>query len=478
MSPTGDERVRLAAGLGAALFAAHCLRSWPLDRALDDAWITFRVARNLVEAGIPTFDRSRPPVEGATSPLWTLISAGWVAAGLDPAGPARVLGAACGGGAVWLGGLSAARLTPPGGDPVRAALAAGLCLAACGGLAFHAAGGMETGLWVLLVAALLSACLDGRVGLAAALAPALVACRPEAPLVGIVACGLLARPERVGRWRWRARGRWRGLAASLVASLALITAWRLVTFHAPVPNTYFAKPPDPSAGVEYLVRWAAAGALPLALAAAALWREERSAERWGALALAAAALAAGVVWSGGDWMPGARRLLEVSWIAAVLAGAAAGRGRLGLAAAALWIAGQGVLAIRGEDCGSYYHQALADLGAELAADPAVGQVAATDIGRLGWHFPGAIYDLAGLTDAHIAGLAGGSMAKAWDEGYFRARAPDVVLITSSAPPGGEPVTVPVERDAWRAVQEGYALAETRQVARRGWLLIYRRQPDG
>jgi len=37
------------------------------DFAIDDAWISFRIARNWLEAGTLTFDLTQPPVEGMTN---------------------------------------------------------------------------------------------------------------------------------------------------------------------------------------------------------------------------------------------------------------------------------------------------------------------------------------------------------------------------------------------------------------------------
>src|SRR5688500_17444199 len=45
------------------------------DFAIDDAWISFRIARNWLEAGTLTFDLTQPPVEGMTNFLWTVLSA-------------------------------------------------------------------------------------------------------------------------------------------------------------------------------------------------------------------------------------------------------------------------------------------------------------------------------------------------------------------------------------------------------------------
>ena len=48
----------------------------------------------------------------------------------------------------------------------------------------------------------------------------------------------------------------------------------------------------------------------------------------------------------------------------------------------------------------------------------------------------AIYDLVGLTDGHIARLSGVHGKKAWDEEYFRRRAPDLVFIQNDRPLDG------------------------------------------
>ncbi len=56
----------------------------------------------------------------------------------------------------------------------------------------------------------------------------------------------------------------------------------------------------------------------------------------------------------------------------------------------------------------------------FAATPGVDTVAAVDIGRLGWYYPGSIVDLVGLTDA--------TLARGFDAAYLDRRDPDIVLI--------------------------------------------------
>ena len=95
MLPTRRELLPIVTGLGLVLL--HALRFWDVEHAVDDAWISFRVARNLIEHGVLTHAPERAPVEGATNLTWTLLSTSWIAAlpGVDPIRPARLVGLAC-----------------------------------------------------------------------------------------------------------------------------------------------------------------------------------------------------------------------------------------------------------------------------------------------------------------------------------------------------------------------------------------------
>ena len=95
--PQPDRSLRVVT-LGTLFLAA--LTAWQFASpafAIDDAWISFRIARNLLEHGALTFNLGRPPVEGMTNFLWTLLSAGWIAAlpSVDPIHAARALGLLC-----------------------------------------------------------------------------------------------------------------------------------------------------------------------------------------------------------------------------------------------------------------------------------------------------------------------------------------------------------------------------------------------
>ena len=65
--------------------------------AIDDAWISFRIARNWVAGDGLTFNAGEAPVEGMTNLLWTLLSGLWIgmAPNLDPIIGARLVGGLC-----------------------------------------------------------------------------------------------------------------------------------------------------------------------------------------------------------------------------------------------------------------------------------------------------------------------------------------------------------------------------------------------
>jgi hypothetical protein len=467
-TPPRTDPKRLGVLAGVAVFAAHMARFADGRFTLDDAWISFRISRNLVTQGLLTYDVTRPPVEGMTNLLWTLLSTSWIALlpGVDPAIPARLLGGLCGAVAVALAGAVAADLAAREGASERAqALAAGVAavvLGAAGNVAFYATSGLETGLQLLLWALCVRGILAARGpaaglglgrGLALGLGLVLLAAgRPEGVLGAalLLGIGLVLRGPR-DRPLWTAGG-------VFIAGVAAMEAFRWGLYGSLVPNTFFAKPPDGTAGTAYLwaFLWPGLGLLgPLALIPAL---RSRAAQL---LLAVAAVLIAGAAWSGGDWMPGFRRLLESAWILAVLAGfaAALAQGRMrvlvGVGVAA-WLGGSAVMAVRGSDSGRYGHIVYGQVGALLARSPQVETVATIDIGRLGWYFPGSVFDLAGLTDARLAHAGG------WDAEWFVERSPEVAVVVAGAPVGPDLADPPKLRRfeapmlAWMRANGGYA----------------------
>ncbi len=169
------------AALAVALLLAHALS---FRFAVDDAYISFRYAHNLLDGHGLVFNPG-DPVEGYSNLLWVLLSAAGLAAGLDPLLWARLLGfAAAAATALLLPGLAlrlAADAAPPaprpaaGVPPARAAWAASFLLAACGPVACWSLAGLETPLFGLLIVVAWRAALDRR-AVAAGAAPA--SCSP------------------------------------------------------------------------------------------------------------------------------------------------------------------------------------------------------------------------------------------------------------------------------------------------------------
>lgn len=448
---------RLALLLGIAAAAVHLLRFQSSDYTLDDAWISFRIARSWLDGHGLTYNPGLPPVEGMTNLAWTLLSAVWIALlpNVDPIGPARVVGAVFHLGAVAWAASAARRLALREGASEGAAAAAvgvttGL-VALSGSMAYYATGGLETGMWAFLLAAAADRAIAGKGLPVGALLGLAFATRPEAGLVGPLLIGMLA----LGAGR---REGGRALAGFALAGVA-VEAWRLATYGSLVPNTFYAKLPSESDAAEYAQRWLTlAGGAGLGLL---VLLPARGRPRLAALFGVALGSWLGAVLTGGDWMPGLRRLTEADLFLYVGAGAgiavASGRTRAlaGVGVAALAMSSL-VGAWRGADSNAYPHRLLADIGRAAAGTPGVDCIAAADIGRLGWAFGGEIYDFAGLVDARIAHGAGVRGEKDWREDYFRERSPDLVIlhVTSGldAPPGVPIVLRTLDNPAYASVR--------------------------
>lgn len=461
----GPRRVAWAA---AALAVLPVLRFVDPGYHIDDAWISFRIARNWAAQGIPSFNLDSAPVEGMTNLSWTALAAlalrVWP--DLDPLLAARAVGVLLYMGTVALAATLAGRVA--GERPtVAAAVAAGLVLVS-GNVAFHAMSGLETPLWVLLqvlAAVLVGARVRGAGVLLGAVAGALACTRPEGFLIGPLY--LAARAWVSGRRPWA------GAALFAVAAVA-VEAWRLHTYGAWVPNTALAKAPSVTVGVYYLLRWAG---LALGVTGAlALWP---AGGRW-ARALAGVTIVSvlATTLTGGDWMIGYRRFIADQVLLAVLVGArvAAAPRRawflpVGWTAAAVWAA------VGSTDAARIPADIVTPLAEAIGRSPEVRRVAAVDIGELGWVWPGPILDLAGLVDAHIARLAGGVYDKQWDEDYFRAQSPEIVLVVGTPEgPGRIAPRSPVEGSVLGSMHAhgGYAPVWCAPIPRGDVLLVFRR----
>jgi len=207
---------------------------------LDDAFITFRYARNLAAGLGPVFNPGEP-VEGYTSFLWMLASAVGFALADDALALSliKVSGLAIGWWILWRTWSFPA--PEPALDPKRGRRLLVVLLAANPVFIANCGDGMETPLY----AALLLECArsfaqppSSRSGVATGAFAALATwTRPEsiALLIGLPLLLRLCRPGA------RLRSWFVGFAASSLPPVLGHIWWRLDYYGAPFPNTFYAK---------------------------------------------------------------------------------------------------------------------------------------------------------------------------------------------------------------------------------------------
>ncbi len=289
MKPLFGQRL-LAVALLAAAVAFFLLEAWPQRVPPDDAFISFRYARNL-SAGHGLVFNPGERVEGITNLLWTLLLALGIALGGSALDIAHVLDLVAGSAALVAAFAFARAILPPGRAWV-AGFAPALLLAGPS-FTFWSTAGLGTTLFVALVTATFAAQASGRMGWATLGACLATLTRPEGALTAAILMGFhLLWKHREG---WRA---WRE-PALYALFLLLLTGFRLAYYGEPVPNTFYAKVGGipMSRGLRQVGGFLEAGAAPLlVLALVAVLRERRT---WPA-GVFAAAMFAYVVSIGGD----------------------------------------------------------------------------------------------------------------------------------------------------------------------------------
>ena len=255
----------------------------------DDAFISFRYVRNLVEGHGLVYNLGEY-VEGYSNFLWVLELAALLGAfGLRPEHTAPWLSVACTVGTLtamlgWVAGLP--------GLPQRglvAWMAVGLVCSSATFAVWTSGGGLETRQFTLFVVlavvglTLSPANRRALLGVSLSLAAAALT-RPEGPLFAACCFGWYAVQRRVGTGRW-----WPGWhdAAALVAPFVLLVAghylWRYGYYGEWLPNTYNAKYVRPwyEMGIRYLAAAVVETGLYLLVPLAILtcvsdWRARRS----------------------------------------------------------------------------------------------------------------------------------------------------------------------------------------------------------
>ena len=236
--------VELALLATLALLLAHAAMYWFLT---DDAFISFRYARNLSHGLGLVFNPGHERVEGYTNFLWVLLLAGFSAIGLTPERVANVLSM---GATIVLWGLIVwfVRRSPPAPPRAWLLLVAPLFLAATRSVAVWSTGGLETRLFeVLTVAGTLrlvvevEALLAGRPrrGAAGYFFALATLTRPDGLLISL--CALAAVTGVLVARRCRPS---RSFTMQFVAYALIVgahSAFRLAYYGQWLPNTYFAK---------------------------------------------------------------------------------------------------------------------------------------------------------------------------------------------------------------------------------------------
>lgn len=398
---------------------------------VDDAWITYRYARNLAEGAGFAFNPGHGPEQGSSTPLFTLLLAGAHALGLDVPRTALVVSGAS------LCGIAATILTA---SRRRGAAAGGVFAVALllsqRDFVQVALGGMETALYVLLALGAFTLWARERRGLAFGVAALCVLTRLDGLAVPAALVAHAALRDR--RVPWRA-------AALPVAALALWLGAAWLLFGDPLPSSWLAKRAHTGARLvtwHFAHQWIASSPSHAALAAGgALLALTRPREPLALVTLlfagaylVAFSLAGVEVYA---WylapLQAAGAILAGHGFARAWAALERGRTRPALASVALLAAAVGSHAglasvglaerphCRVEDARRHAARAAA------ARMPRDATVVAGAVGMIGWFHRGRVRDVMGLTDPELRAL-GAELAPRPRDGlaYYRAVLPAVV----------------------------------------------------
>lgn len=433
------------------------------DTFADDAYITFRYARNLARGDGAVWNAGER-CEGYSNSLWMFLLAGtylFVRESLPQA--ARVLSFAFAAGAVAMSFALTRRLT----RSVAWALVAGLGLAASSAFAAHARNGLESAAFAFFVLLVAWSMTSTSMRLLAFALFAVSSCRFEGVIVVVVAaCVVLISDSGASLGRRFARA----LVVWVPAFVAL-NAWRVAYYGELLPNSVVAKQGRSletrlSHGTLYVQTYLAADSVVLALVALGTIgvlfhvarRRVRPFEPALVFLLATSAVyTTFVVWIGGDWMPAWRMMAHVTPAFVVFGAASLARVSTPLSdLPAVRVASRGLVTLA---CLFGVHRqvrevspkhenlvpritawrdqvlGLAEMGQWLdRALPRDATVATFAAGALPYYARVRCVDVLGLTDAHIAhaghkdpnGTAG-HISTDWP--YVVSRRPDVYVAT-------------------------------------------------
>ena len=410
----------LSKNLNRALLGAVCLgyllHVLHYNFIADDAFITLRYAQNLASGDGLVFNPGER-VEGFTSPLWTLLLGALAFLQVELLPVARLLGITAGLVAIFLLHRLVDLFCPQEDFP-GFALAAAALLACNGSFACWAGSGMETTFFLAMLTAAFFASCSERYWLSAVLALGGALTRPE----GLLAAGLLGAFQC---YRGRRLGQpWKGWVLLCLGGIAVLFSCRLLYFGELLPNTFYAKTgaswDQISRGLSYFAAYAAdhEGLLLLLLPVAIAMLCGESSLRL--LALGVLGFWAALIGVGGDGLPMYRFALhgmplllglQVVLLARGLRRFQQGRAALSLLVVLLlcWATVHFTPPAIGSHYGSYKFQRQVEVpqwrrvGEWLAQNAGSHEsLAAVPIGAVAYYSGLRVYDMLGLTNAHIA----------------------------------------------------------------------------
>ncbi|MBI1289890.1 hypothetical protein GC173_01420 [bacterium] len=480
---------------------------WHRRVVIDDPWITFRYAQNLLGGDGLCFNPGER-LEGYSNLTWVLLTVPALMAQIEPLGWARLMAFACSAAMIALLVIGWRRSND---DSMSRSAVAGFALASTVPLAVWTMGGLETALqsflllvYTLSLAAFLErgSTLPGTIATAAAALLAMT--RPEGFAFGVLlGLGLLKRETRFAAFN---------AISALFVCLAFYTTWRYMYFGTIVANTVTAKVGGSLwqrvwTGLVYTGNFFEGPLLVvLVLAGFAVVRRMRalrSPSQWtGDVALVRVAhlvvlmQVAFCIAVGGDWMPGGRFLVPALAPLCLLMAVAVRRWPLfvrGVLVCFLLLGGlidgRADRELRwyrwaGRESGGLVTAPLDDVGRWLAAHGNRDDlVAGPEAGVIPYVSGMRFLDMVGLVDAHVAQVEG-TMHHKTDADYILSRKPDWIVLTffeqdgKLVPPWPSDAAVFAHPEFSRVYTEAYRrprfLADGAWNLRPGLIVVYTR----